>query len=134
MHALGEVAATQAPVAAVDTGVGALTAWPGLSEADRAVLRFVLRLTLAPGSMTATEVSCLNEAGFDDRDVHDIVQVCACFSFMNRLADGTGVTLLDTRRELAIELFGQGALDANQKSEEIHGPCVIEDPVCLRLI
>ena len=105
----------QAPAAAVDTGIGSLTAWPGLSEADRAVLRFVLRLTLAPGSMSATEVSHLREAGYDDRHVHDIVQVCACFSFMNRLADGTGVTLLDARRELAIELFGQAAFDAHRR-------------------
>ena len=36
-------------------------------------------------------------------------------------------------QELAAQLE-QGALDANQKSEEIHGPCVIEDPVRLRLI
>lgn len=36
-------------------------------------------------------------------------------------------------QELAAQLE-QGALDANQKSEEIHGPCVIEDPIRLRLI
>gem|GEM_PF-5600564 len=29
---------------------------------------------------------------------------------MNRLADGTGVTLLPARHPLAIELFGEGAL------------------------
>jgi len=115
MHGLGEAAATLAPVAAVDAGVTRLSAWPGLSAADQALLRFVLRLTVAPRSMTAAEVARLGEAGFDDRSIHDIVMVCACFSFMNRLADGTGVSLQAGREGLAVELFGQAALDAHRR-------------------
>ncbi|MFT4624478.1 MAG: alkylhydroperoxidase family enzyme [Myxococcota bacterium] len=94
---------------AIDAAVPTLPA----TESDRALLRFVLHLALAPRTMTAERVGALKAAGHDDRAVHDIVHVVACFSYMNRLADGVGVTLLG-RRELAIELFGADALAAHE--------------------
>lgn len=64
---------------------------PSLS-AHAALLRFVVRLTLAPRSMRATYLSPLRDAGYSDREIHDVVNVVCCFSYMNRLADGLGVT------------------------------------------
>ena len=80
-----------------------------LAHETLALLRFVIRLTVWPSSMSKTEVERLESAGFDTLAIHDIVQVVACFSFMNRLADGTGVTLRADRTELAVELFGEEA-------------------------
>ena len=82
-----------------------------LPAADRAMLRYVVALAIDPGKMRAEEVELLRAAGFSDREIHDIVMVVSCFSFMNRLADGTGVTTLEPRYELARELLGDEALE-----------------------
>lgn len=37
----------------------------------------------------------MNAAGFDDRAVHDMCAVVAYFAFVNRIADGLGVELVD---------------------------------------
>ena len=65
----------------------------GFSDADEAIMNFTARLTLLSGEVTVDDVNALRAVGFDDRAVHDIVMVVACFAFMNRLADGTGVTV-----------------------------------------
>ncbi len=76
-------------------------------------MNFTARLTLLSGEVTVDDVNALRAVGFDDRAVHDIVMVVACFAFMNRLADGTGVTVPPERYEWAIELFGDEALSAH---------------------
>jgi len=48
--------------------------------------------------------------GLDERAVYDVVMVVACFAFMNRLADGTGVTVQADRYDLARDLLGEAAL------------------------
>jgi len=64
-----------------------------LDDADRAMLGFCERLTRTPGEMEPADVDALREAGFDDRSIHDIVAVAAYYAFVNRIADGLGVTL-----------------------------------------
>ncbi len=95
---------------AVSAVVAATSEQSGLSARDRAVVAFVLRLTWVPGLCTAADHEPLRAVGLDDRAIHDVVMVVACFSFMNRLADGTGVTLLPARHDLAVTLFGEDAL------------------------
>lgn len=113
LHALGDALADTPPrqvPAALDAAAPKLPA----TGRDSSLLRFVLQLALAPRTMTGEAVARLQaEAGFDDRAVHDIVHVVACFSYMNRLADGVGVTLLEGRRQLAEELFGAEAVAAH---------------------
>ena len=77
---------------------------------DAALIRYAADLALRSGEMTSQQVDTLRELGFSDREVHDIVMVSACFAFMNRLADGTGVALQADRYPLARELFGDHAL------------------------
>ncbi len=62
-----------------------------LSDADRAMLAFAIRLTRTPGAMTSREVETLRAHGFDDGAIHDIVQVTALFNYYNRLAEGLGI-------------------------------------------
>jgi uncharacterized peroxidase-related enzyme len=62
-----------------------------LAPADRAMLEFAERLTHAPWNMGRANVEELRRHGFDDRDIHDIVQIAAYFNYINRVADGLGV-------------------------------------------
>jgi uncharacterized peroxidase-related enzyme len=62
-----------------------------LSEQDRAMLDFAVRLTCEPAKMTAEEVGRLRQVGFDDRGVLQITLIAAWFNFINRVADALGV-------------------------------------------
>lgn len=64
-----------------------------LSEADRAMLDYAMKLTTNPASMQARDVEILRHNGFDDRAIHDICSITAYFAFVNRIADGLGVEL-----------------------------------------
>ena len=67
-----------------------------ISEAERAMLGYAIKLTRAPGKMVAKDVSLLRKHGFDDRAIHDICSITAYFAFVNRIADGLGVELEDS--------------------------------------
>jgi uncharacterized peroxidase-related enzyme len=62
-----------------------------LAPADRGMLAFAERLTRAPWDMGRADVEELRRHDFDDRDIHDIVQVAAYFNYINRVADALGV-------------------------------------------
>ncbi|MCP3981263.1 MAG: peroxidase-related enzyme [bacterium] len=62
-----------------------------LSERDRAMLDFAMKLTLTPQKMQQADVEALRAHGFDDSAIHDIVQATALFAYYNRIADGLGI-------------------------------------------
>lgn len=66
-----------------------------LLPADRAMLDYVAKLTRTPSEVTQADLQTLRQAGFDDRAILDIAQITAYFAFVNRTADGLGVTLED---------------------------------------
>ena len=45
--------------------------------------------------MQESDVTFLSELGFDDRSILDIAQVTAYYAYVNRIADGLGVSLED---------------------------------------
>jgi uncharacterized peroxidase-related enzyme len=55
------------------------------------MLEYAEHLTRAPWSVGGEEIAKLRRHGFDDRDIHDIVQIAAYFNYINRVADGLGV-------------------------------------------
>jgi alkylhydroperoxidase family enzyme len=57
------------------------------------MLTYVEKLTRAPGDMTKADVVSLRDAGFSDRDILDICTVASYYAYVNRIADGLGVTL-----------------------------------------
>lgn len=59
----------------------------------RTILAFAEKLTLAPRDMRREDLEPLREIGLDDRGVLEVVEVTAYFNFVNRLADGLGVSL-----------------------------------------
>ena len=61
-----------------------------ISERDRAMLRYVEKLTLRPGTVEREDVNALRVVGFSDAAIGDIAAHVALFSFMNRIVDGLG--------------------------------------------
>ena len=62
-----------------------------LTDADRAMLDFAVKLAREPRAMTQGDVETLRAAGFSDTAIHDVVQITGFFSYYNRLADGLGI-------------------------------------------
>ncbi len=64
-----------------------------LEAADRAMLDYVRKLTLAPASTTEADIKQLREAGFGDKAILEINQITGFFAWCNRTVDGLGVEL-----------------------------------------
>ena len=65
----------------------------GLGPRRTAMLTYASKLTLTPGAMARSDVEALRAAGFSDADVLAIAEVVGYFAYVNRIADGLGVTL-----------------------------------------
>jgi uncharacterized peroxidase-related enzyme len=59
------------------------------------MLRYAVKLTVAPASVTAEDVEALRLAGFADIDILHIAEVVAYYAYANRIADGLGIPLED---------------------------------------
>jgi len=77
-----------------------------LSAKDARMVYFALKLTMRPGLLAPQDVQTLRDEGLSDTEIHDVVNVTACFAYMNRLADGLGAVLEPRKYALATELFG----------------------------
>lgn len=64
-----------------------------LEPPDRAMLDYVVKLTLRPFEITAEDIRPLHKHGFDDLAIHDICTIASYFAFVNRIANGLGVEL-----------------------------------------
>lgn len=58
---------------------------------EQALCAFAVKLTREQRSMSAEDLDRLRSHGFDDRSIHDAVQVIAYFNYITRIADGLGV-------------------------------------------
>lgn len=72
-----------------------------LTKAEYAMLEYAEKLTLAPSAVNQADVQTLRDAGWTDRDILDIVQVCAYFNFRVRVVDGLGLELGNWQMENA---------------------------------
>ncbi len=64
-----------------------------LARADRAMLDYTAKLTRKPEDMVEEDLVALRACGFGDRAILDIAQVVAYYAYVNRIADGLGVSL-----------------------------------------
>ncbi len=64
-----------------------------LPPRERALVDYALKLTRAPGEMSAADVEALHRSGLSDAAIHDAAAVTAYFNFVNRIALGLGVEL-----------------------------------------
>jgi uncharacterized peroxidase-related enzyme len=85
-----------------------------LSQAEYAMLEFAEKLTLTPSDMREADVQKLRDAGWTDRDILDIVHVCAYFNFRVRVVDGLGLEVADWQ----IQRARAGAARAAKLAEE----------------
>ena len=57
----------------------------------RPILAYARKLTRTPSRMTAADARAVFAAGWDERALHDAIQVVCLFNFMNRFAEGHGI-------------------------------------------
>ena len=62
-----------------------------LSDADRAMLDYVVRLTKDATAITRHDHEQLRKAGFDDTGILQITLIASWFNYINRAADALGV-------------------------------------------
>jgi uncharacterized protein YciW len=85
-----------------------------LTEAEYAMLEYAEKLTLTPSEMREEDVRKLRAVGWTDRDILDIVHVCAYFNFRARVVDGLGLEVSDWQ----IQRARAGAERAAKMAEE----------------
>ena len=66
-----------------------------MTAADKQMLEYATKLTQSPWEMNESDVEKLRSMGFTDRAILDIAQVVAYYAYVNRIADGLGVSLED---------------------------------------
>jgi uncharacterized peroxidase-related enzyme len=62
-----------------------------LSEQDRAMLDFTVRLTTAAYKIMPEDLDRLRTVGFDDVGILQITLIASWFNYINRVADALGV-------------------------------------------
>jgi uncharacterized peroxidase-related enzyme len=62
-----------------------------LSDQDRAMLDFAVRLTTAAYQTTPADLDALRRVGFDDVGILQITLIASFFNYINRVADALGV-------------------------------------------
>src|ERR1700722_11659244 len=71
-----------------------------LPEEDKAMLRFVAKITRDLPGFTAADVQCVRAAGWDDEAIYFAITTCALFNFYNRWIDASGVHALSEEAHL----------------------------------
>ncbi len=66
-----------------------------LSEQDRVLLDFVVRLSTAAYKTTPEDLDRLRAVGFDDVGILQITLIASWFNYINRVADALGVGRAD---------------------------------------
>ncbi|HAV77344.1 MAG TPA: peroxidase [Anaerolineae bacterium] len=62
-----------------------------LSDQDKALCTYAIKLTRTPAQMSSADLDILRSQGLDDRAIHDATQVISYFNYINRIADALGV-------------------------------------------
>lgn len=62
-----------------------------LSDADKALFRFVRKVNEDSVSVGPPDISGLHDAGFSDEAIYYAITACALFNFYNRWIDASGV-------------------------------------------
>jgi uncharacterized peroxidase-related enzyme len=63
----------------------------GLDAKWLPLMAYVRKLTLYPRQLVSADAEAVFAAGWDERVLHDVINVVCLFSFMNRMAEGHGI-------------------------------------------
>jgi uncharacterized peroxidase-related enzyme len=63
----------------------------GLTQCERALLDYAVKLTRSPLSIGRVDLDALRSHGFNDEQLVDAVHCIGYFNFINRVLDGLGV-------------------------------------------
>ena len=74
-----------------------------LSQAQVAMLDYVVKLTRDPSAIRAGDVDQLRRSKFSDRAIHDIAAITAYYNFVNRIATGLGVELEAASKQIGTQ-------------------------------
>jgi len=88
-----------------------------LDEQDKAMLRFVTKITRDLPAVTAEDVARVRAAGWDDEAIYYAITTCALFNFYNRWITATGVAEMSAK---AHRLQGQHLARHGYVREEGH--------------
>ena len=66
-----------------------------VSPARRALLDYVIRLTMEPWAVTEKDVRAMRENGYSDQAISAANQITGFFAWCNRTVDGLGVPMED---------------------------------------
>ncbi|SES28742.1 uncharacterized peroxidase-related enzyme [Salipaludibacillus aurantiacus] len=64
-----------------------------LEYKTKKILAYAVKLTQKPSRVNDEDVAVLKEAGCTDHEILDVCQITSYFNFVNRMAEGLGVTL-----------------------------------------
>jgi len=73
------------------------------------MLEFVGKITLQQKDLREADVQKMRQAGFDDLQILEVVQLAAWFNYITRVADALGVEVESWRRQWTKELWGSRA-------------------------
>lgn len=59
------------------------------------MLRYSVKLTTHPATVTEDDIRVLRDVGFEDIDILHIAEVVGYYAYANRIADGLGIPLED---------------------------------------
>ena len=81
-----------------------------LNEKEKALLRFVNKVTLNSSAITAADTEGLREAGWEDGEIFSAITVSALFNFYNRWVSSSGVhpISMETTRRYAKRMADHG--------------------------
>ncbi len=65
----------------------------GLDARRQAMLEYAAKLTLRPSEIVQEDLRELRGVGFSDQDILAIAEVTSYYAYVNRIADGLGVSL-----------------------------------------
>lgn len=64
-----------------------------LTEREMAICTYAEKLTSTPWEMAESDLRPMRAAGLSDRDILDVNLITSYFAYVNRLADGLGISL-----------------------------------------
>ncbi|VAW73744.1 hypothetical protein MNBD_GAMMA12-269 [hydrothermal vent metagenome] len=82
-----------------------------LDDKLQAVFKFAKKLTLEPQNINETDIETVRLAGWLNQTIEDVICVVSTFAFLNRLADGFGITGSDNHFQQVGSMVAQQGYD-----------------------